>query len=147
MSNRDPIESSWRGLKRWECPVEGCAFDTLDFSKIIDHVNWAHGTQPDATDNTVPALAPVHELDEDAITPGSADDVPDPMQLTRDELNALAARHGVSAPESLPNKAAVVDALNEAQGTVQGTTETAPPDAETPPDDVTPEEDSTDGAS
>lgn len=142
MNTRVPIESSWRGLKRWECPVEGCAFDTLDFSKITDHLNWAHGTAPDSTDNTVPALASIHELDEDAITPGSADDIPDPMQLTRDELNALAARHGVSAPESLPNKAAVVEALNDAQRPLE-----TPPDAETPPDEMNPEEDSTDGAS
>lgn len=32
-------------------------------------------------------------------------------QMTRDELNTLAAQAGITSPEALPNKAAVIEAL------------------------------------
>jgi hypothetical protein len=39
----------------------------------------------------------------------------DPDEFTRDELEALATEAGVESPGSLPNKAALVKAINDAQ--------------------------------
>jgi len=54
---------------------------------------------------------------ERAAAPASDDDLRGQLLAhKRDELNAAAAELGVEAPEALPNKAAVVDAIIEAKG-------------------------------
>lgn len=40
-------------------------------------------------------------------------------RLTRDDLNLLAAEHGVSDPEQYPNKQAVIDAIRVATNSTQ----------------------------
>lgn len=50
--------------------------------------------------------------------------VPEPAEATRDELNEVAASLGVEKPERLPNKQAVLDAINTArEGTTDSTQE------------------------
>jgi hypothetical protein len=44
----------------------------------------------------------------------TGDETPNLEKLTRDELNARATEAGVDSPESLPNKAAVVEAIEGA---------------------------------
>ena len=60
---------------------------------------------PPPTGYTVPAMP----------TDALLDDAPRPM--TRAELNAEAARLGVESPEKLPNKEAVIEAMNLAIAT------------------------------
>ncbi len=49
--------------------------------------------------------------------PATADDL---MKSTRAELNEQATEAGVADPESLPNKAAVAEAIVEAEGAPDG---------------------------
>ncbi len=46
-----------------------------------------------------------------AVIAPAPDPVPDLTAMTRDELDAMAAGLGIDAPDKLPNKAAVIDAI------------------------------------
>lgn len=40
--NREPLISDWAGNERYACPVEGCAFDTLNREHFDEHMRWDH---------------------------------------------------------------------------------------------------------
>lgn len=45
--NRDPVESVWAGVPRFECPV--CGWDSLDAPKVVEHVRLVHPVADDPT--------------------------------------------------------------------------------------------------
>ncbi len=76
---------------------------------------------PEASPKPKPE-AVIEAAPEDDATPepedGEDDDAPEAanMDMKRSELNALAEEAGVDSPGDLPNKQAVIDAINAAQG-------------------------------
>ena len=60
-ASRDPVMSEWCGHDRYACPVEGCAFDTLDESRFAEHMANVH---------PLPAPKPVKAVKETAPTGG-----------------------------------------------------------------------------
>lgn len=42
MPSREPVISEWCGHDRYACPVDGCAFDTLERERFDEHLAAAH---------------------------------------------------------------------------------------------------------
>lgn len=99
--------------------VAGAAPDA-DLTVTYDGAPNAHVAEPGSEANALDAE--VAEEPEDAGAepeaeveePTVADQPEVSTDLSRDDLNARAAEAGVENPEALPNKAAVVDAINAA---------------------------------
>lgn len=97
MTERDPtpITGTWRGHTRFQCRL--CAFDTLEEGKFVDHFAQMH--------------PPLEVLDGGLVEePPALND-----RMGRDYLEDRARMAGIEEPETYPNKAELIAAIEAAQ--------------------------------
>ena len=116
--SRQPPHSGMRRIKRQaiqrrieqEAALAASAPASVD-EAIEEAAAAAPEPEPEATPEPEPEATPEPEDGEDDDAPEGAN-----MDMKRSELNALAEEAGVESPGDLPNKKAVIDAINAAQG-------------------------------
>jgi hypothetical protein len=86
-------------------PAQPLRTDKINALNLFDQARGGQQAVVPAEFSTAPGDDPPPPADEDGA------DQEDLDALTREELNELAAAHGVGSPEDLPNKGAVVDAI------------------------------------
>ncbi len=108
--SRQPPHSGMRRIKRQA------------IQRRIEQEAALAASAPASVDEAIEEAAAAAPEPEPEATPepedGEDDDAPEGanMDMKRSELNALAEEAGVESPGDLPNKKAVIDAINAAQG-------------------------------